>query len=487
MRMTRLIIRDYCGIQAADLEIPPGGIVIRGGGGKGKTSILRGIRAALLARGVDAASIRNGADKAELLVDFDALHVRRSIRPRKHEVTVADATGQVQPSPQTLLDELFGRDIDPLEFYKADDKKRRKLIYEAMPMRVTVDDVYRWTGEKLTAISEDHGLEVLERIRKKHYDRRTDANAAAEESERAAQLAFDAADQLECQASAVSVEEARQLLEDVNRENGELLGRQKAHQAARDGAGPTLTKIEELRYQAGQAKTLPLSYEYQISSTGVLSLGSEVVMEKHIAIDEARVAAMKADLASIREGQRLLREMQALEASLAGIDAMAVPQAEIDALTARSAAAQQALVGAEKAARYATARATAELARAQAAKDKERAKELDRVVKVLTNDAPGELAKREKGIPGLVLGDRIELDGVPLDINSGTEQMFFAIRLAKRARSDGRLLICDGLERLDEDDFPVFVKEAVSGGWQMIGTRVTKGPLEIIAITGDEE
>lgn len=491
MRMTRLIIKNYCGVASADLAIPPAGILIKGGNARGKTSILRAIRAALLARGVDASAIRNGEDKSEILVDMDALHVRRSIRPRGNDLTVAGADGMVLGKPQTILDDLFGRDIDPLEFYKADDKKRRKLIYEMMPMRVTADDVYRWTGEKWVDVPDDHGLEVLERIRRKFYDLRTQANADTEEADRKYRdLAASASAMAEVNDPGAStpgnVEVATKRVKDAEDALAKLQGKRDAFAATCRSIDEQRTRAADLRGQADEKDTKRLRFlqqrdEFRLDTTEQLAQALEALGNIRAEVERSRDAHA--------EAVRLRRQADELEIALGRViaDAATVPAEEVERAISDLDARRGDLTRAQRAAEYATLCADRDRAEKEHRVRVNRAKHLDQVVKKLTNDAPGELAAREKGIPGLTLGDRIELDGVPLDINSGMEQMRFAIDLAKRARTGGRVLICDGLERLDEEEFPAFVKHAVTGGWQMIGTRVTKGPLEIIAITGEEE
>lgn len=484
MRITRLTIRNYAGIASADIAVPPAGILIKGGNARGKTSIVRALRAALQARGVDAGCIHQGADKSEILVDMEALHAQRTIREKKTDLVVTNQSGMVQPKPQTILNELFGKEVDPLAFYLAKDDERRRMIYQVMPMEVTASDICRWTGETTPGSFIGHGLEVLAGIRQRYYDKRTTANAAAEDSKRRADELRAKAEAMGSPSSAVSAADAAQLLAETQRELNELTGRQSAYRQAREAAGPTLAKIEEMRYRAAESKTFPLSYSYP--SFPEIVFPDEDSLCRQMQADRGRLDAMNADLESVRKGRRLLNEARDLETSLAGIDSMAVPQEELDAASKRVRDAASALAQANLAEDYQKARAAADAARVQAVKDLDEAGRLDQVVRTLTSDAPRELAARSNAIPGLEVAQKITLDGVAIDEKSGKEQMQFAVDLAKRVRGEGRVMTIDGTEKLDEDELPGFLQMAVAGGWQVIATRVTKGPLEITIISEEE-
>lgn len=497
MKLTHLIIRNYAGIAAADIAVPPGGILIKGGNARGKTSILRALRAALLAQGLDPSCIHQGADKSEILVDMEALHARRTIRQSGgKDLVVTGPSGDIKTKPQTILNELFGNELDPLAFYLAKDDERRRMIYQVMPMELYEDDVYRWTGDHLPGPFIGHGLEVLAGVRKRYYDKRSQANAAADLSKRTADELKAKADRMGSQFSAVSAEEAKRLLGQVQFSLHELTGRQAAYREAREKAGPTRERIEKIRNQQplGVGPQLDLrepGERARVSGERVLALRLELeAAEKAHQADVEDLALMERAAATWKETvaarENDMRQANELEASLAGIESMAVPQEELDAASKRVQDAASALAQAQLAEDYQAARRAADDARVQAVKDLDEAGHLDQVVRTLTTDAPRELAARSNAIPGLDIDKQITLDGVGIDDLSGKEQMQFAVNLAKRVRGEGRVLTIDGTEKLDEDELPGFLKMAVAGGWQVIATRVTKGPLEITIISEEE-
>ena len=114
------------------------------------------------------------------------------------------------------------------------------------------------------------------------------------------------------------------------------------------------------------------------------------------------------------------------------------------------------------------------------------AHQLDVIVKRLTDEAPRAIANADS-IPGLKLdGESVTLDGVGLDTLCGAEQMRLCVEIARRASAKARFLVVDGLERIDEEQFDAFVREATKGGWQLFGSRVTKGGFELQHIGSED-
>jgi hypothetical protein len=109
------------------------------------------------------------------------------------------------------------------------------------------------------------------------------------------------------------------------------------------------------------------------------------------------------------------------------------------------------------------------------------------MVQALTNDAPAALLAEADAIPGLSIdGDTITLDGRDIEKLSSAEQMRFAVDIAKRLNGKTRLLLVDGLERLDPEQMDRFLASATSGGWQVLATRVASGERVIEAIEATE-
>lgn len=499
-RITRLQIRNYRGIADLDWEVPAKGGIIKGKNGGGKSSTLKAISAALAAQGVGPDAIRIGSDSAEILVDLDAVRVRRSITGKGSSLSVTNRDGDEWRKPQTRLTELLGTAaIDPLAFFLAKAEDRRKQVLEALPVTVAAEDIERWTDGIEGELDVDlgaHGLEVLEQLRKTVYARRTEANKQAKAARQAADAAKPSGPPVE---DALPLAEARAVRYSADRQLQDLRGREAAIAAAGERTASARTRIAELRRQAeGALRSMPpmptadevkaADDAYQQATLRCLKLRDDLRLAEE-AVAEARRHA-QALIESQRTATAHAQQIDALKAQadeLAATVAAAAPPAispeDLEAAVRAVADARVALQLAEDAedarvelAQHAEFEKTAIAAEAAAAA-------LDQVVKRLTEQAPVELAKRSEVIPGLsVAGDTITLDGVALDSLSGAEQMAFAVDLCKRLNAKARILVVDGLERLDPARLEAFVKTATADGWQLLATKVDAGELVVEAI-----
>lgn len=503
-KITRLEIRSFRGIRDLTISVPPEGAIVAGGNARGKSSILKAISAALAGQGIGQDAIRLGDDAAEILVDLDALHVRRSITAKGSSLTVTNPEGDKWSKPQSRLNELFGTAaLDALSFFLAEPRERRKLVMEALPVTVTAEDLARWAPgatKILGRISlEGHGLEVLDRLHKAFYDLRAEVNKAA----KAARAEATAA------AHFPPAPEDAPTLEDAEKENAEarkalmqLEAREMAGTEARKASERTTTLIaamtvsaesrrarhrgaptDEQLAEAERTHSATIAELQRLEDLIALARKAESEANAHVAgILRARERAAEAELKAAAEEGRALE----LRASLASVDAMAVPRADIDAARAFLGRTITALDDAKAAATARDAETKAQQLAATATKREADAAQVDEIVRRLATEAPQELAERSALIPGLGIdGDSITLDGVAIDSLSGAEQMRFAVDLCKRLNANAKILVVDGLERLDDDSLDAFVATATAGDWQLIGTRVSKGELVIEALQAD--
>lgn len=509
MKITRLAIKSYRGIKDLTVEVPPGGAIIGGGNARGKTSILKAIGAALGAQGIGPDAIHVGDDQAEILVDLDALKVRRSITAKGSSVTVKTTEGDSKAKPQTFLNDLFGTaSLDPLAFFLADPKERRRQVLEAIPLKITAKDVERWTGFVPDADADvtydGHGLEELERLRATYYGWRTEANKAAREAAAKAVTAVaEAARRAPALEGAPDKATAESELEAVVGELQEVKGRAAAAERAQKATASTRQKIQNLKTEASRLRAdagmVPTPDQIALAEkeraqaeTDVKSLRQRLHLAEQVEAAATKTCDDLADqLKAFDEHCEKAKEMddqaEALEASLASVDALTVTPDQITAVAKALEVAKENVVRAHAAALADGARAAAEEAQAEARELAARAEEYDKVVTTLTNVAPRELAERSDMIPGLAFTDAgITLDGVTLDGLSGAEQMQFAIDLARRANAKAKILVVDGLERLDTQRMDEFVRYATRDDWQLLGTRVSEGELVLEAIEVDE-
>lgn len=508
MAIRRFVFKNFLGIRRLERTVGPAGFVAEGGNARGKTSVLKGLKAVLSGVGIGPEDIHHGADEAELFVDLGAVTARRRITDKGSTLEVRTAEGDRKAKPAAHLAELLGTALlDPLDFFLAKAPVRRAMVLQALPLKVTLPQLQKWAPDwNVEPPAGKHGLEVLAEVRKHFYEKRTAANKAEEEARaEAARKQKDAeakgaglpagnADvELAAKAELLAVDAVRRLEAEDN-----------AARAAEERSGTARAKVT-----AAHARAVELRKE----ADAVVPLDGEparaeadcAAMDAHLAELVEKVARARESLAAavdvvtyVRTRQRKAAELRAvaeaeerqaaeLEATLA---ATVAPRIAPEAFVAARGAAEKThhhhvLAVNIRKAREAE-RTTEEAWKTHAALALT-AQQLDKTVKALTDDAPAELLAGANAIQGLMLdGDDILLDGTRVDAMSSAEQMRFAIRLAKRLNAKTRILIVDGLERIDDDQRAAFIKEATADAWQVIASRVTKGKLVLESIDASE-
>lgn len=501
MKITRLVITNYRGIAERDMTVPPAGAVVRGRNAAGKTSVLKAIRAALSANDIGEDAIRIGADKAEILVDLGDLTVRRAITKKGSRLEVKDAKGFTAAKPQTLLTELLGTSaLDPLDLFLAKPAERRKKVLEALPVTVTREQLLAWAPDLPAGFSvEGHGLEVIERARAAVYEKRREANAAAKAAYDETEHARKAVPRVEIPADLASTPELQANERNAAAASQSLLARQRAAGENAARAAVAREQIAKNRAEAGELRararaTHPTKEETEPHYSEMFAVKQTMAeLEESLASAKKRYAELEEVDRKIGDRERQsesfdeqaarLEELAAtIEGAVGQLSAPAVDAAEIE----RAAAAVQAATAAVELGRH---RDTADKARQElASKEKaarvlvEEAEALDKAVKALTA-APAALLASAQGIPGLSLvGDDVALNGVAMSGLSGEEQMRFAVRVARLLNQKSRILVVDGLERLDPEQYRSFVQEATADGYQLICTRVDSGEIVIEAL-----
>lgn len=533
VRILGVTIRNFMGIRELSRPVTPGGVVVAGKNGSGKSSFLAALSTVLTGRGVDQSAIQIGADKSEILLDLGDLTVAQVITRGKNGkvgggLTVSSPDGFEKKAPRTFLNELLGASpINPLDLWlETDAKKRRALILAAVPAPVTTTQVKSWCAETpITsswlatqlglddAITDDdavlpgHGLEVLARVRKAVYDRRKTANAASETREQdaakararhsAAVQALGASETLTVAAAEQALEQARDAWRRATEGNA-------AAEAFDRRVAAVQLKIAGMRGSVDlEANPLPLApTEEEIAAAvsvreearGAAARGADRVRELEQLLADARTAvvglleavekarATEADLAArrvaaaaaVEKRSTVLAQAADMEEAI-GTAPARVDAAELATIEATGKSAKAALARAKEAVALAVIRDEVDAAEAVAADARTEATALSIVVKRLTDDAPVELFAASAGIPGLVVTeDDITLDGVSLDRLCGTEKLKLAFDIAARA-STSRVLVIDGLEALDPEAFELFKEHAAREQFQLFGTRVAAG------------
>lgn len=413
MKITKLTITNF--LKLKDVEINPTHTnVISGKNKQGKTSILKAIKAAFSGE-ADESSIRIGEDKAEILIEMEDLNVKRTITQKGNYLDVSNKEGFKVPAPQKFLDNLLGTfSFNPIEFFEKKATDRKKYLLNAIDIKITPELVESIAGEKLTGIDYDqHGLEVVEDVRKYYYDKRTIANAEKTKKEKSL---LDLTGSLPegFKPSDVSEEQIEALRNAIQKDE---LEKQKASDIKE--------LIVRLQTQEGDIKKQISDLEIKLRA-----VQDEIVAKSEMKFDFSDDVAMGAakDTLKSLEGKR----------------------------------------------EFAYTWKRAEETRAELDEAIKQADHLDVIVKKFTKEVPDTLVKEAKlPIEGLTIaGDEILINNVNLDNLSASEQMKFGLDIVRALNKKFQIICCDGLEMLDKETFEDFLNQIKDDDFQYFVTRV---------------
>lgn len=131
LRIVGLSIENVKRINAVTIMPEGSAVIIGGNNAQGKTSILDAIEMALSGKKIDK-PVREGSTKGRVVADLGEIVVTRTFTEHGGgTLTVATAAGAKFSSPQTMLDELFGRiAFDPLAFTRMKPKEQLETLRE---------------------------------------------------------------------------------------------------------------------------------------------------------------------------------------------------------------------------------------------------------------------------------------------------------------------------------------------------------------------
>jgi hypothetical protein len=124
--------------------------------------------------------------------------------------------------------------------------------------------------------------------------------------------------------------------------------------------------------------------------------------------------------------------------------------------------------------------------RKEAEDAEEQALNLSVLVERFGNDLPAKALHEAKlPIEGLAIdGDQVTVGGIPIDQLSTEEQIRITLSIARAMAKELPLVCIDGVERLDEEHFAEFTKQATSDGFQYFVTRVGEPREGEISVAG---
>jgi hypothetical protein len=284
-----------------------GGIVIRGGNGAGKSSVLDAIWFALGGkRAHDDDVIREGEDEARVALDLGQYHVERTWTENGTYLTVTDGPdGPEYNSPQSLLDDLVGEfAFDPLDFLRASASEQKAQLLDVTGHRDELEELDERYDERY-----EQRRNVNRTIRDKQgalEDVNVDESLADEELPSAADLVSD-------------LEEAKE------RQRDKETYQSNAEQC-RSRADEKRQQAEQLMQEAEEAIEDAEHFEAKANDIDVPDIDAleqkvTSVDERRARIEEAReVRAIREELASLEtESEELTEQLESIEAERADI------------------------------------------------------------------------------------------------------------------------------------------------------------------------
>lgn len=443
MRALRLDIRNFLGIDAAEIAPDGRSIVVTGGNAQGKTSILEAVKAAFI--GAQPYVIHDGAESALIQLDTEEISIEREITATGSKLSVKTTDGIAIRKPQTYLSEIFNAlAANPVKFFLAKPDEQRNILFRAMPATLTreelrgmlnihpddFDRVVRPARIDWTA----HPFDVVKQVHRVFYDTR--------------------------HAIGVELKSVRSNLSSLAAALPDVDYPAEAH--------------DELKsdYEAAEALSIQIA-----KSATAMDLAETQIRRKR-----EQIEALQREIAQLQT----VREQTELDH-----DRMTEDLREYGDLKAM----REALVEFSKLAqRKEILRETEERVRGAREDEMKLAKRhtvFDTVVERLSKSVPEQLAAQIRmPFDGLEFtDDGIRVNGRELQSLSGAERMRIAISIAEAGlpANGARILCIDGTEALDSDAFEALrAWAALPDSPQCFITRVTGGERRIEEIETEE-
>jgi DNA repair exonuclease SbcCD ATPase subunit len=487
MRIARLSIRNFMGVKEVDIK--PGDMTtITGKNGQGKSSVLKGIQA--IFKGAPFSVVHQGTERAELIAEMEDIRVTRVITHKTSSVTVKDERGFTRPSPQGFLDGLLGNfALNPMDFLLAE--KKGKILLKAMDVTVTKEEVEAAasTGEAKEALplpASGPALEMYADAHKYFYSKRTDVNrrlkqkqAAAAEVLKKLPEGYKPVEGIDGMASA-----NRQLISEIEAEISGLEADKKASTKAAETRGKLTDRIaKNERIAADARKELEKMKDPDIETLRqkveqLRALLDEAERNLEAAVRRAReIADMKIIIGDMARTVASYKETLAALPGVFDDTLLEASKGNLAELNSEAAAIEEEKSRQRIWNEHVILREEAEDAEKLSGK-------LSALVERFGNDLPAQALRDAKlPIEGLAIdGDNVTVGGVPLEQLATSEHIRVTLSIARAMSKELPLICIDGVERLDEERFAEFTRQAHNDGFQYFVSRVgvpREGEIEI--------
>lgn len=446
MKIAKVSINNILGIK--ELEFSPGAFTeISAKNGKGKTSILEAIRAALHPHGHDATLLRRGETEGETVLVLDSgEQLRKRVTESRSTNEIRDADGKKKSKPSDVLKQLSDiMSVNPVDFLRAPKKDRVRVLLEAMPLNLDLAELEQVAGIPVPEVDGDvHPLALIDMVRKQVYDDRTGTNRAVKEKD-------------------VTINQLNMALPDP------VAGVSGDEPAMREQVAD-LTEKKDAELKRIDTKLSGIKQENQ----GKIQAIRDDAQRR---IDEIKAAA-QAEIEAVRSAEQEIegKANQQRELTLQRFNDTVAPINQQLAIIVNNRSAQakreQALEVIEK------LEGELDDLKADAQRQTEALKGIDEYKQRLLDGLP---------IPGVEVREgEIFRDGIVFDRLNTAQQVWIAVEIAKLRAGELKVVCVDGLELLDSAAFEEFRDRCIEAGMQLFVTRVSDDDDMVIETTDGE-
>jgi exonuclease SbcC len=338
-------------------------------------------------------------------------------------------------------------------------------------MRITREDLEKWTGEVPPVNLEDHAITVLENLAEKYfYDKRTTANAELKDvinqiESLKAQLPDNYKPEEWKDIELYSMHEKVRAAEEHNNKiiDAKLFVEEFDEKQKEVSRKYDLEKNERL--DEDKTRLAEIEEEMNILKLEISSIKGKQV-EAIGTIEKERKNALDT-LDNILEGRKEF---------LAATKIMPVDELKAEAKKAE-----------EMKGYLNLAENLKKLEKDEIGKEAE-AKRLDKVVEILRKKPADLLSKVQMPIKGLGINEdmQVTIDGLPIANLSTSRQITLAIEIARVTSGELKTICIDRFETLDAEHKKIFMDEISKDDFQYFVTEVTDGPLKVTSMKGSQ-
>jgi DNA repair exonuclease SbcCD ATPase subunit len=430
LKVAGISIKNILGLE--ELELTPTGNVIQisGGNGKGKTSALQAVKAAL---GISDYSslVRNGTESGEVVIDLNDMVIKKKFKAGgtdtltvQGRVAGTDSMSNIS-SPAKVLKNLFSpSSVDPLTLLAAKPKEILDAVLNAVPMTVAGTNFDEITqGRKIN--TDCHALVAIAEAQKVITEERRDVNRDLKNAQTTAtQLQGTLPDELpETTEIQATIEENNKAIESIQSE-ARKAGRTVRQQYTEDiqALDGTIANLEEELAQVRSERAV-------------------LIREQELKADQASEAVVVKGDSLHDENDRLQQQLQSMAVYTNTTKQIAGWNEQVKGAQLQSNKMTQAL------------------------------NDLQALKEHLCKDLP---------IEGLeIIDGMLCYNGVQFQTLNTAAKVKLVVKLAELSAGDLGLIVIDNSEALDDNTYKLFIEEASKTDLVFLVARVTDGDLKV--------